>query len=302
MYAYGAADLPSPDIAISWAMLVLLIGFATWKKSPVAGTIAALLAPFTITLHLFGGVADAEAPLFVACFGLLTVVCLALLTASAVATWLRVPSLIGALNGSAFLFVAGSFLSGEAVEAVMGVAVIFSGLALYGVGHLSDITVAKIGGVFLIAWGAVIEINNVVNLNMFDVVFVGAAVVSAIVEWRMRRSGRLTTPHQYALPALFAGAYGLLGQLAYDDQWNRPVIAVAIGLALAAVGILAKNNAVAAVGIGTLAITMTGQFGPQLAAMPLWAQLFAGGLVLVLLAVFVEARRSNHEHNSATTD
>jgi hypothetical protein len=288
---YVSADLPWRFDILGWMVWVPLILWAFVKQDEVAGILAAIAAPAQLAVQLFY-IHDTTALMFTTGFVLIAVMCLALLALSTSRPVLRNPAIVGAYTASAFILFSAVGYTELTASRVAGLSVIAAGVTTVLVGRVTGRKALSTVGAVVVAIGTVIELVSVSSINGFDVIFVVCVIAATLTEWAGRKSGRLQSAHAYALPASLGAAYALLGQLMYSGQWIRAVIALTVGLFLITVGTLTGRNAVAYIGIGTLAATIIGQFGPRLAAMPLWAQLFAGGATLVGLAVVVERRRS----------
>ncbi|MEU2348938.1 hypothetical protein [Modestobacter sp. NPDC049651] len=76
-----------------------------------------------------------------------------------------------------------------------------------------------------------------------------------------------------------------------DPGALRLVLVVAAGVALTAVGTLARRQAPFVVGAGALAVVVLGRLGPYAPLLPRWLSLAAAGLVLLVLGATYERRR-----------
>jgi hypothetical protein len=285
---YAESGLHFGAAGLAWLVWGGFAAAAVAKKSTTLGTLSAALLPGAAAVQLWE--LDATRNVYALTF---TGLCLAGITAVIASKQSKLAGLMGlAGTGSAALALgvtADSF--GRPTDLrIVGGALILAAIASGLRGIIDAKNDLKAWGVGLLALGLVAEISTIPTARPFDIWVPIAIVVTALGEWALRKKGYITARYPFAAASILTSTYVLAGQAAIGTD-VRTMMAIGASIVLVAIGALAALNAVAVIGVATLLGTLAMTAGPQLAAMPVWAQFALGGVVLFGLAVVVERRR-----------
>jgi hypothetical protein len=183
----------------------------------------------------------------------------------------------------------------------INVGIVIAGLVIASFAVLIDQRALEFGGFVIVGLaGAGLALTSAWSVDVRAAAVVGVLIIAEL-GFRRLIEGQLPIKLTWFLPSISVGVLYLFSQLSSADYARLGWI-VAIGVAAIAIGAIAQHRPLLYSGIGLTAFTIVVASAEQLKALPVWVWAMVGGLGLLVLAGFLETRRSHRNAISTTSN